>query len=155
MVSRSRMLRIPRGWHIMRGLRTSPRTSPRRQSAPAPAVLVGVARCTLDRSEVLANLASIERVPAAILPHGSQARLALLALAGVARLDCYAYASGGEQTGTWCAWLQPLADARPGSRDGRVALAEWVTRWRDLLAEMGYADVTGPAPQAPEGEVRP
>jgi hypothetical protein len=46
----------------------------------------------------------------------------------------YAYCSGGETTGHWCVWLGGLADARP-DHEGRVPLDEWVTNWRDLLAE--------------------
>jgi hypothetical protein len=56
-----------------------------------------------------------------------------------AGFDCYCYASGGETLGTWCVWLQPLADAHPLAHDGRVPLTQWCAQWRELLAEAGKA----------------
>lgn len=84
--------------------------------------------------EAAENVASVRRVPRTVLPPGP-ARDALTAIAA-AGYDCYAYASGGESIGTWCAWLGPLADARRPERNGRVPLAEWCARWRELVAEM-------------------
>ena len=85
--------------------------------------------------EAAENVASVAAVPLEVLPNGP-ARDALSALAAVG-YDVYAYASGGETLGTWCAWLGPLADARPLAHDGRVPLAHWLEHWRELLAEAG------------------
>jgi hypothetical protein len=82
--------------------------------------------------EISEHLDSIDHVPLEILPEGLP-RSALRVLAAAGR-DVYCYASGGESTGRWCVWLGGLADARP-DHDGRVPLAEWVTGWRELLAE--------------------
>ncbi|HEV2457913.1 MAG TPA: hypothetical protein VGS80_06075 [Ktedonobacterales bacterium] len=85
--------------------------------------------------EADANATSIACVPLAILPSGP-ARTTLLDLALAGR-DCSCYASGGEQTGTWCVWLGDLADVRT-DKNGWVPLTnEWVPRWSKLLAEMG------------------
>lgn len=104
-----------------------------------------------DPCEVLANLASIERVPAARWTPGSPARCALILLAG-AGTDTYCYASGGELTGVWCVWLGDLARVR-SDHNGRVPLATWCSSWRELLREMGYpVAVPMRRRSAPEGE---
>lgn len=91
--------------------------------------------------ETAERVASVRRAPRRILPRGP-AREALIAIAA-AGYDCYAYASGGAVIGTWCAWFGPLADARRPERNGRVTLAEWHARWREMVAEMGLRDVVG------------
>lgn len=90
--------------------------------------------------EAAENVASVARVPRRILPDGA-ARDALTAIAA-AGYDCRCYASGGEAIGVWCLWSDELARVR-SDRDGRVALAEWRTHWRELVAEMGLAGVEG------------
>ncbi len=101
---------------------------------------------TCSDEEVLEHFESIAAVPLEILPDDlSRSVLRLLVAAG---RDVYAYASGGETTGTWCAWIGPLADVRP-DHNGRVPLTEWVTSWRQLVDEMWPAmfaePTTGPA----------
>lgn len=81
------------------------------------------------------NIASLHAVPAAVLPPGSRPWCALLALAA-AGLDVYAYASGGPTTGVWCIWLGSLAAVR-ADHNGRVTVAEFVSRTWQLLDEMG------------------
>jgi hypothetical protein len=88
---------------------------------------------TCSEDEIEEHLDSIDHVPAEILPDDSLARSALRLLAAAGR-DVYCYASGGATTGRWCVWLGGLADVRP-DHEGRVPLAEWVTNWRELLAE--------------------
>ncbi len=83
-------------------------------------------------AEIEEHLDSIDHVPPEILPDGL-ARSALRVLVAAGR-DAYCYCSGGEMYGTWVVWLGGLADVRP-DHDGRVTIAEWVTNWRDLLAE--------------------
>lgn len=104
----------------------------------------------LPPEEVAENLASLGEMPPAILPD-SPARTALVWLIS-SGLDVYAYWSGGRTYGTPVVWLGPLADVRP-EKDGRVCVAEWRDRWRELLCEMG---ITLPAETATaEGEARP
>ncbi len=110
------------------------------QRRPASLWKVGGAPVDLRRSvitvpedEIERNVESIEAVPLAVLPAGP-ARDALLAIARRGR-DCYAYASGGAELGTWCVWLEDLANARKPERNGRVQIAEWVTSWQALIAE--------------------
>jgi hypothetical protein len=88
---------------------------------------------SLDAAEIVHNLTSIEAIPTYLLPDDSAARSALVLLAA-AGYDCYAYASGGELTGTWCVWLGELARTRE-DRNGRVPATEWAEQWRDLLAQ--------------------
>ncbi len=85
--------------------------------------------------EIEGNLESIEHVPRRILPEGA-ARDALLALTQRGE-DVYVYASGGEELGTWCVWIEALARVRRPECNGRVALTEWVTSWHELVAEAG------------------
>lgn len=91
-----------------------------------------------ERAEqAMANLASLDDVPAHVLPDGP-ARTALVWLMSTGG-SVYAYASGGRVTGTWVVWIDPLAAVRPG-KDSRVTLAEWCAHWHELLAEMGLDD---------------
>jgi hypothetical protein len=89
------------------------------------------------------NVESILDVPLAVLPDGL-ARSALLVIA-TAGHDCYCYASGGEATGTWCVWLQALADHRKPECNGTVPLSEWQEHWRELMTEakIGAREVRG------------
>lgn len=105
-----------------------------------------------DPDEIAGNVASIgDEVPASILPDTHPARLALVWLASSGR-DVYAYWSGGHITGTPVVWLGPLADVRP-EKDGRVRVAEWRDRWRELLCEMGITLPSAETATA-EGEAR-
>lgn len=115
----------------------SPRKSPRRLSVPQDAR-------DAREAEVRERIASIFDCPCDVLPDGP-AQLCLVALAHW--FDVRVYASGGELTGTWCVWLEPLADVRPG-HDGRVTVEEWRRDYVRLLAEMGYGEASTPA----EGE---
>jgi hypothetical protein len=103
---------------------------------------------TCSDAEIEEHLASIDHVPAALLPADSLARSALRLLAAAGR-DAYCYCSGGESLGTWCVWLGDLATVR-SDKDGRVPVGEWRVSWRALLAEMLPAMFADPDP-APVG----
>lgn len=76
---------------------------------------------TPSADDIRKCVASVESVPPAIVPPGSQYRADLMQLAAAGRVECYA--SGGETYGTWCMWSDDLAAITSG-RNGRLALAD-------------------------------
>lgn len=80
-------------------------------------------RSDQDRNhEIADNLSSIEHVPVTHLSSDSPARILLTAAASLG-LDCYAYASGGTITGTWCAWVLNSRIPLDTEPDRRMATA--------------------------------
>lgn len=102
-------------------------------------------RTSTDPEEIADNLLSIEAIPPSVLGPKDLSHLALRWLAW-GGFDAYAYASGGSDTGTWCAWIGPLADAR-SDKNGRVTIADWRDHWQALLAEAGIITLTEEQPQ--------
>jgi hypothetical protein len=90
----------------------------------------------VPKAEIKGNVEAIKHVPRAVLPDG-EARDTLMALARQGE-DLYVYqAASLRGNGVWNVWIESLARRRRPECNGRVALSEWCTSWRELVAEAG------------------